>query len=242
MNSKRSRSDFIFKELEKRILSWRYAPGQHLKEEELCKEFNVSRIPVREALSRLMQGHLIEKKANIGCRVKKWSIEEIHELYDFRTALECYSAEQLAVQGVPAGTFDTLLQEWQSYLPEDRSNFPEFPRVNSLQFGLRDEAFHEAVTAALGNQFILQNLTDINAKLRFLRVQDITTHERLRETSQAHIRILEAILARDAKAARELMRKNITTAKGNVEAAFKEVLLSAYMQGGVGSPASIAVS
>ncbi|MEO0795298.1 MAG: GntR family transcriptional regulator [Verrucomicrobiota bacterium] len=222
-NTKKNRSEDIFNILQSRILSWEYQPGHRLKEDELCREFDVSRIPIREALSRLSQIHLVERKAHVGCSVKRWTLEEINELYEFRVALETYVVEALAQKEDPIAELKELKKEWQGYLTEtDDTSFAQ------KNWSTRDEHFHETLAAALGNQQILNSLQDVNSRLRFLRVQDITTQEVLTKSSKQHISIINAIRRSDDESAKKLMRTNIQMGKGNVKSALQQVLMRSY--------------
>ena len=55
-----SLSDQVFEHLEENILSGVYQRGDIITEMQLCQELGVSRTPIREALRRLFQEHLIE--------------------------------------------------------------------------------------------------------------------------------------------------------------------------------------
>ena len=55
-----SLSDQVFEHLESNILSGKYQRGDIITELQLCSELGVSRTPIREALRRLYQEHLIE--------------------------------------------------------------------------------------------------------------------------------------------------------------------------------------
>ena len=55
-----SLADQVFERLEADILSGRYKRGETITEMQLCAELGVSRTPVREALRRLYQEHLVE--------------------------------------------------------------------------------------------------------------------------------------------------------------------------------------
>ena len=55
-----SLSDQVFEHLESNILSGKYQRGEIITELQLCSELGVSRTPIREALRRLFQEHLIE--------------------------------------------------------------------------------------------------------------------------------------------------------------------------------------
>ncbi len=71
-----------------RILSGKLKSGEKLREEKLCRELDVSRTPLREALVRLAQDGLVEKVPRYGCQVRTFSPVEIKELFECRTILE----------------------------------------------------------------------------------------------------------------------------------------------------------
>ena len=56
-----SLADQVFEHLETDILSGKYARGEILTESKLSAELGVSRTPIREALRRLEQEHIIEE-------------------------------------------------------------------------------------------------------------------------------------------------------------------------------------
>ncbi len=224
-SQRQSRSEFVFQRLQQRILSWEYLPGHHLKEDQICAEFKVSRIPVREALSRLGQIHLVERKPNFGCTVKRWTIEELNEFYELRLALESYGVETLAREGVADGAFTDLQEEWRKH-----RDFPEESVVSGIDWSRRDENFHTRICEILGNQQILSALRDVNARLRFLRVKDINSPERIRISSSQHLAILDAILSGDSETAKRTLRKNVYTGKSNVESSLRDILVEAYSQ------------
>jgi DNA-binding GntR family transcriptional regulator len=55
-----SRTEFATDEIAKAIFVGDFRPGQQLTEEELARRFNVSRIPIREALRELSRERLIQ--------------------------------------------------------------------------------------------------------------------------------------------------------------------------------------
>jgi DNA-binding GntR family transcriptional regulator len=58
---------------------------------------------------------------------------------------------------------------------------------------------------------------------------DITTSQRLRETCEQHMRILECIKEKDIECARQALQNNIEDGRHNVEHAIKEALARAYL-------------
>ncbi len=73
-----------------KILNCEYAPNSYLNEEQLCKEINVSRTPIRDALSRLEQENLIKILPKKGVVVAPLNINEINMIYETRILLEPY--------------------------------------------------------------------------------------------------------------------------------------------------------
>jgi DNA-binding GntR family transcriptional regulator len=215
----------IFSALKQRILQWRYPPGFRFTEDELCREFGVSRSPVREALRMLEENDLVDKIPYRGCTVKQPDWAEINELYDVRVILETAVAEQLAERGLPAPERAALASGWRE-LERSGGDTP----LDGAALAQLDREFHEALARATGNKTLYSLLRSINERLHFIRQIDITTVERLRDTCQQHIDILDRIADGDAGAARRAMSANIDGARVHVKSAIKEALARAYME------------
>ncbi|HMQ52700.1 MAG TPA: GntR family transcriptional regulator [Anaerolineae bacterium] len=214
----------IFDILKKRIIRWEYLPGQRLTEESLCAEFGVSRVPVREALQMLEDNQLIDKVRYRGCTVKQPDLAEINELYDVRLALELFVVEHLGLNGLPPDTWQQLHQVWSDLLQETSP-----ASIDSLRLARLDETFHETLAQAVGNQSLSNLLHNVNERLYFTRMTDITTVDRLHHTCRQHLEILDCIRKRDTLAARAAIQANIAFGRNNVESALKDALARAYM-------------
>ena len=70
------------------ILDGSLGPGVQLKQEQLANAFGVSRIPVREALSRLQAEGLVVHEPNKGMSVAAPTLADVCEALDIRLALE----------------------------------------------------------------------------------------------------------------------------------------------------------
>jgi DNA-binding GntR family transcriptional regulator len=227
--SKTSLGDEIFSILKARILRWEYPPGWRLPEDELCREFGVSRVPVREALRKLEESSLVEKVPYRGCTVKQPNPAEIQELYDVRLALEYFVGEQLARDGMAAPLWQQLNSHWQDADLAGLANASRTGSIDSIALAQEDERFHESLAAATGNGTLLELLQMINARLRFIRVADITTHERLEQTRTEHLAILAAIQSRDVAATRDAIAANVNGGRQHVQAAIRAVLATAFL-------------
>jgi len=74
-------------------------PGSKLSETELSTKYKVSRALIREAINRLENASLVERKANIGARVVTLSEQGLLHVYQVREALEGMAA-RLAAQNM----------------------------------------------------------------------------------------------------------------------------------------------
>jgi len=210
----------IYAALSERILGLEYPPGHRLTEEVLCEEFKVSRSPVREALGRLAENGLIDKRARHGYSVRRMDLREIDELYELRLALELAVADKLCETGMDEGRLTLLEERWRGIL----GRLPE-PAENPADL---DEEFHEVLASEAGNRQIQRTLRYVDKRIHFVRLADIISPERLRGTCEDHLAILRAIRERDAAGARAALRRNIEWGRKNVEAALKEALIRAY--------------
>ena len=83
-----SASSIVFEELRRAIVKGDLAVGEALRQDEIARLFNVSRIPVREAISRLEQQGLVRTQRYRGAVVSGLSADEATELFEFRLLVE----------------------------------------------------------------------------------------------------------------------------------------------------------
>ena len=215
-----SLSASIVATLKERIVGWNYPPEHRLTELGLCREFGVSRSPVREALRALVNNGFVRKLANRGYAVRQLDLYEIQELYDLRTALELHVVEQLAASGARQGELAGLKREWKAILASAPKKGEELAQL--------DAKFHETLAELGGNRMLLADLRRINERLLVLRMIDFGRARRSDTTCHQHMKVVERILAGDAAGAREAMRHNIDDGRENVNTSIKEALASAF--------------
>jgi DNA-binding GntR family transcriptional regulator len=83
-----SAADVIFDALREAIVEGTLKDGELLRQDQIATMFNVSRIPVREALARLEEQGLITNQRYKGAVVSSLSLDEISEMFEFRALLE----------------------------------------------------------------------------------------------------------------------------------------------------------
>jgi DNA-binding GntR family transcriptional regulator len=194
-------ADRVYTELRARLLRGEVAATERLVETTLAEAFNTSRTPVREALRRLEgDGHLVRDPAG-SMRPSVPSVRSMREVYDVRIAVEELTVRRAAAGG-DRGVLEALEHEWRALAVAGTAG----PLV---EFVHTDEQFHQRLAEASGNDLARRTLTELNERIRPLRVHDFTTPERVRATIAEHLEILDAVLAGEADAAAAFMRAHV---------------------------------
>jgi DNA-binding GntR family transcriptional regulator len=116
----RERFERLYATIRDRICLLEYQPLEHLSEEELAAEFNVSRTPIRRVLSRLEAEGLVESRHGVGTIVTSIGFETLSQVYQLRLELAILigrltpiprSAEDLARVRALLARFDGLERE-----------------------------------------------------------------------------------------------------------------------------------
>ena len=85
----------VYERLRSEILACTLRPGTQLQEKDLAEKYGVSKSPIRDALLRLQEQHLIEVLPRKGYRVTPIKMNEIGEMYEMRSILECSCVRRL---------------------------------------------------------------------------------------------------------------------------------------------------
>ncbi len=213
----------IIATIKERIINWQYPPEHRLTEDGLCREFGVSRSPVREALRVLTTNGFVRRLDNRGYAVRQVKLQELKELYDVRLALELFAVEQLASGGAPGNDIAALARTWK----EVRRH----PPMDQGELAKLDSRFHEELARLAGNGLLTQQLQAINERLLIFRMIDFTQADRVEDTCTQHLALLERIAAGDAQGAREAVRRNIEDGRNIVGSSIKEALARSYTGG-----------
>src|SRR5699024_10081154 len=82
----------------KNIINGLRSPGERLKISQIARHFEISEIPVREALQKLSTEGYVTFKPHIGAVVSSMSVENIREIFELRIALERLATKLSVVQ------------------------------------------------------------------------------------------------------------------------------------------------
>ena len=198
-----SLADQVFERLEAEILSGKYQRGEVVTELQLCAELGVSRTPVREALRRLSQEHLIEDSPR-GTVV----------LGVVRKDFEDMCAIRLRIEGLAVRGFIDNLSEDSLRQLREAVEFQEFYLNKSDPDHIKamDSRFHELIYQNCGSAILCDTLSPLHKKVQKFRRLSIEQAGRAETSVREHRAIYEAIAAKDADLAERLMNEHIGNA------------------------------
>ena len=113
------------------IFSGTLMPGQKVHQAELASELNVSRVPVREALSRLHAEGLLVHRSNAGFTVARFNRNELSEIYLMRRLLETQLLRTMPLDQVDLSQLEETNAELRGASPRDS---PELYQRLNIRF------------------------------------------------------------------------------------------------------------
>jgi DNA-binding GntR family transcriptional regulator len=185
---------YVVQRLREAILSGRYKPGDRLNESQLARDFDISRIPVREALIQLQEYGLVMNHERRGMFVTLLSEEDVQRINSLRIILEG-EALKLARANMTAETAAELTEMVE--------------RMEAWQGDLFDAAaldleFHRAIWRATCNPFLARMLNSLATSLFAHKALEHASFEIRRWRLNHHRALLDVVLGeaeQDAQAA-----------------------------------------
>jgi len=165
---RQSLPEALAESLRERILNGEFKEGDPLIQEAIAEEYEVSRMPVREALRQLEASGLIVLKTHKGAVVTSIPTEQIDELFDLRALLEC----DIFGRAIPRTT-DEHLAASQAILTQLEDAYHQ-KDVNS--WGKLNWEFHRSLFVPADRIQTLSLIQGIHIQTdRYIRLQLILT-------------------------------------------------------------------
>ena len=190
--------EIVLAKLRTDIISGRYKPGQRLIERELAEQMNVSRTPVREALSKLEQEKLVTTTSYKGVIVTELSLKEVRDIFECRIALEALVAK-LAAKNATA----IELEHLERIVEAARTD-----HGTEALIGFNSD-FHKLIAQASHNERLLHMLVSLQTQISLLRVTSLSVEGRPVANLEEHRDIFRAIKNRRPEVAEAMMKNHI---------------------------------
>ena len=145
----------LVRTLRQQILGGRYRPGERLNESQIAREFKISRIPVREALSQLQEQGLVMNHERRGMFVIQLSADEVQQINSLRMVLEPEAMRLARARMTPE-----VLAELTAFV--EKMDAWDGPLIEAAAL---DREFHAVIWRAAGNPFLERTLTSLTTSL-----------------------------------------------------------------------------
>ena len=206
--------------LRRAILLGELPAGLHLEEPGLAEKFGVSRIPVREAFSRLAHEGLVRLEPHRGAFVVGMTDSGVHEIYEFRLLLEVHAVRRAAEHVDEAG-----LSQLQGFVDEmaEAVELHQLDRVPEP-----DVSFHRQIVVFGDNKRLLAAWEPISGIVGTILSITDTTYRDMPLSIAGHQRIVAALAVRDANTAEHELRLHLQ----NGEAVMREAMRNTQLIAG----------
>lgn len=183
-----------------RILTGSVPPEQSIRQDALAAELGISKIPLREALTRLEQEGLIDNRVNRGYFVKPLAAAEAEEVYSLRLKLE---------PKLVAHAAERASEVEREHAVRAHAALADVTGAHDKGVGAFNRAFHLALIRPSG-QTITTHLLE---RLHVLGERYVRKHleplGRDRRANDEHQALLDLWLAKDGKAVAKAVRAHI---------------------------------
>ncbi|TGA99887.1 GntR family transcriptional regulator [Sporolactobacillus shoreae] len=172
------------------ILNGEIPTGARIVEDKLASIVGVSRTPIREAIQRLEQEHLIVNKL-----VVKPEEKELRNSFQVRILLEGYSAHCAAMY-------------FTEHDLESLSECVRIGRTGSIDEIMKaNERFHDVIVQASNNPIMIDMIDHMKSIIYLFR-RTVISHNRPFLIDE-HEKIYQTIRARDAENAERMMKEHL---------------------------------
>ena len=186
---RRSLHEELAEHLEEMIVTGALPPGSKVPERDLCEQFDVSRTPLREALKVLANQGLVVLETNRGARVSRITLEDVEAVFPVMGALEALSGELACTRITDA--------EIAAIEALHASMLSHYQARDLAAYFADNQAIHEAILAAAGNEVLSSQYRSLAARIRLARYLANMTDERWRQAVDEHERMMACLRARD---------------------------------------------
>jgi DNA-binding GntR family transcriptional regulator len=205
------------------ILTFRFKPGESLVENDLARQLNISKTPVRESMSRLEREGFIVKIPYKGYYVTEISRQSMLDIFEIRATLEGLAARRAALN------FNNQDVEKARQLIEEHR---QAALTNNITLASQlNRQFHVLIIERSENERLIQILNNLEDHLRRYRTLSNFQSGRLEKSVTEHQLILEIFIQRDAQKAEALARQHIlSVAEDLAQQNFEELVEKASHQ------------
>ncbi|WP_156888164.1 GntR family transcriptional regulator [Microbacterium indicum] len=193
--------DTVKSALRSAIISGELQPGTVHSGPSLAGQFGVSATPIREAMLDLAREGLVVAMPNRGFQITDVSEQDLAEVTQLRLMIEPPAVEIITPK-LPDDAFPALREQCDRIV-----RFAE--QGDLVSYLTEDNDFHLALLSYTGNRRLADLVSSLRSQTRLFGLAALHRQGRLAASAREHHAILDAIEARDAARARDLVTGHI---------------------------------
>ena len=194
-------ADLVYDQIVSGLQSGLINPNNRLHQEKLAEELAVSRTPVREALLRLQQEGVLASSTNGGFEIRKFTQQEVRDIYQTRQAIEGFCCGLLAQKA------DKVILQKLRFVVQKQ----EALKLNTHEeFYNANRAIHRAFVEATANKFLLENFDALWNRSISIQIFETLDKPKLVASLTGHSELCDAIETKDPTQAQSAMHEHIS--------------------------------
>jgi len=191
-------SQKVYQAIKKEIVYGMLEPGTKLSENNLAKDMQVSRTPIREAIRKLTAEGLVETSPNKKMTVSEFSLIDMKEVLQVRGALEGLAAGTTAIK-INKEKIDNLKKKVEKMIQcLAKKNLPTYCEL--------DDQFHDIILNVCGNKWIIKMRNNLSNFIYRYRYKSLSFPGRLNQSLEEHQAIMEALKDHNPEKAEQLSK------------------------------------
>lgn len=203
-----TKADRVYRALHRMIVTMELPPGSVIDERVFAARFGIGRTPLREAVQRLVEQHLVVTSPRRQTQVAPLELTDVQAICELRALLEPFAA-RAATERADEEDLDAVGKLLDRYR--------EIAAGGDLREAIEvDFAFHDRLARSAKNVYLTDSINRLNAHSQRLWFLSLRQLKSLEPIVLEHEEIVMALRRRDPDAADRAMRKHIESFKQRI--------------------------
>lgn len=200
-------SDEIYEDLCNKIEKLVYLPGDKISENELCRQYGVSRHIIRTVISRLKERMLLTVYPQRGTFVSLIDMKTVELILFIRESVEQEAIRLLQFEKQEVR--DRMSEAMKACI--ERQSIAISDNIDTDAFYLLDNEFHGCLLEAVGKKDVMGIIREDYIHFRRWRNFDVVRSGRQREIIEEHTALMHALVKNETKEAHEILHMHLNT-------------------------------
>jgi len=194
-------TDFAYKYIKKDIVEGVYKPSEKLLEVQLSKNLNVSRNTIKKAFFLLQQDNLVDIERNKGAKVKSFSLQDVMNFLEIRSALE-----GIIIKSTVKNINEAVLIEMKHIIKQMEAHSKE---GRLQEYSEMNKKFHNLIYKNSTNQEAVDMVATIKTQLIRFHFRTVLIPGRKEQSLKEHKLIFQSIKNQSPEEAAEHIQNHI---------------------------------